>query len=227
METVDVPRKNTWDNLVMASVEQANPIATPYLLGDQLAYDVIFENFHSQPVTLPASSCSSHYAPIHSDHEHQQQQQLIRTISCCEEKKQVKGEEGSEEEEELAMQPIDIDPAKLGKPKRRNVRLSNDPQCVAARHRRERISERVRILQRLVPGGAKMDTASVLDEAVRYIKFLKKQVIKLQSSNQNSPRIAVPIINDKYRWHVPSSENNIVTLTETMPPSTGYYSIPS
>ncbi|KAI3886932.1 hypothetical protein MKX03_005457 [Papaver bracteatum] len=221
MENVDVPRK---DNLVMASVEQSNPIATPYLHGDQLSYDVIFENFHSQPVTQPTSSWFSHYAPIHSDHEHQQQQQLVRTISCSEEKNQVKGEEGSEEEEELgavkemmyliiAMQPIDIGPVTLDKPKRRNVRLSNDPHLVAARHRRERISERIRVLQRLVPGGAKMDTASVLDEAVHYIKFLKKQVIKLQSSNQNSPRIAVPIINDEYGWHVPSSVNNIVNAT--------------
>ncbi|RZC58783.1 hypothetical protein C5167_006082, partial [Papaver somniferum] len=114
-----------------------------------------------------------------------------------------------------AMQPIDIGPATL-----------NDPQCVATRHRRERISERMRILQRLVPGGAKMDTTSVLDEAVRYIKLLKKQVIKLQSSNQNSHCIVVPIINDEYRWHVPSSVNNIVTFTETMPPSTEDYFIP-
>ncbi|KAI3903598.1 hypothetical protein MKW98_032252 [Papaver atlanticum] len=234
-----MPRNNTWDNLVMASMEQPTPISTPYLHDDQLAYDVIFENFHSQQITQPtSSSCSSHYAPIHSDHhKHQQQQQLIRTLSyCSEEKKQEKGEEGSEEEEELdamkemmykiaAMQPIDIDPATLSKPKRRNVRISNDPQSVAARLRRERISERMRILQRLVPGGAKMDTASMLDEAVRYVKFLKKQVIKLQSSNQNSPRLAVPIINDDYRWHVPSSENNIVTFTETTPPSTEDYCI--
>ncbi|RZC66131.1 hypothetical protein C5167_009816 [Papaver somniferum] len=173
-----------------------------------------------------------------SDHEHQQQQQLIRTISCSEEKKQVKGEEGSEEEEELgavkemmyliaAMQPIDIGPVTLAKPKRENIRVSNDPHLVAARHRRERISERIRVLQRLVPGGAKTDTASVLDEPVRYIKFLKKQVIKLQLSDQNSPRIAVPIINDEYHWHVPSSENNIFTFMETMPPSTEDYYIPS
>ncbi|XP_026403605.1 transcription factor IND-like [Papaver somniferum] len=213
----------------MASMEQPTPISTPYLHDDQLACDVIFENFHSQQITQPtSSSCSSHYAPIHSDHHEHQQQQLIRTLSyCSEEKKQEKCEKGSEEEEEeldamkemmykiAAMQPIDIDPATLSKPKRRNVRISNDPQSVAARHRRERISERMRILQRLVPGGAKMDTASMLDEAVRYVKFLKKQVIKLQSSNQNSPRLAVPIINDDYRWHVPSSENNIVTFTET------------
>ncbi|KAG6509768.1 hypothetical protein ZIOFF_027773 [Zingiber officinale] len=87
------------------------------------------------------------------------------------------GEEDEEEElgamKEMmyrvaAMQPVDIDPAAVAKPRRRNVRISDDPQSVAARHRRERISERIRILQRLVPGGTKMDTASMLDEAIRY-----------------------------------------------------------
>ncbi|KAK4731162.1 hypothetical protein R3W88_024150 [Solanum pinnatisectum] len=56
------------------------------------------------------------------------------------------------------------------------LKLSTDPQSIAARERRHRISDRFKILRSLVPGGSKMDTVTMLEEAIHYVKFLKTQI---------------------------------------------------
>ncbi|XP_019152414.1 PREDICTED: transcription factor bHLH85-like [Ipomoea nil] len=59
---------------------------------------------------------------------------------------------------------------------------ATDPQSLYARRRREKINERLRILQSLVPNGTKVDISTMLEEAVHYVKFMQLQ-IKLLSSD--------------------------------------------
>ncbi|WVZ55314.1 hypothetical protein U9M48_005987 [Paspalum notatum var. saurae] len=49
-------------------------------------------------------------------------------------------------------------------------------QSAAARQRRKRISEKTAELSRLIPGGHKMNTAEMLEEAARHVKLLQAQV---------------------------------------------------
>jgi hypothetical protein len=52
-----------------------------------------------------------------------------------------------------------------------------DLSCFArVQTRRERISERLRTLQELVPNGTKVDLVTMLEKAISYVKFLQLQV---------------------------------------------------
>ncbi|KAL2895044.1 Transcription factor bHLH85 [Bienertia sinuspersici] len=65
--------------------------------------------------------------------------------------------------------------------KRASRGTATDPQSLYARKRRERINERLRILQNLVPNGTKVDISTMLEEAVSYVKFLQLQIQLLSS----------------------------------------------
>ncbi|XP_076918594.1 bHLH transcription factor RHL1-like [Bidens hawaiensis] len=59
---------------------------------------------------------------------------------------------------------------------------ATDPHSIAERLRRERIAERMKALQELVPNANKTDKASMLDEIIDYVKFLRLQVKVLSMS---------------------------------------------
>eukprot|EP00850_Spirogloea_muscicola_P018100 SM000162S02378 [mRNA] locus=s162:139233:140195:- [translate_table: standard] len=79
------------------------------------------------------------------------------------------------------MSPV-LEPAKP----RQKRGTATDPQSLAARARRERISRKLRTLQTLVPNGNRLDTATMLDQAIEYVRFLQ-----LQLRNKNSGHYAL------------------------------------
>ncbi|XP_039840842.1 cell wall synthesis protein Wag31-like [Panicum virgatum] len=67
--------------------------------------------------------------------------------------------------------------------------VSQSVQSAAARQRRKRISEKTAELSRLIPGGRKMNTAEMLEEAARHVKLLQAQVgvLALMRTNEKVP----------------------------------------
>ncbi|KAK9691494.1 hypothetical protein RND81_09G200500 [Saponaria officinalis] len=85
-------------------------------------------------------------------------------------------------------------------PHRQRVRArrgqATDPHSIAERIRRERIAERMKGLQELVPNGNKTDKASMLDEIIDYVKFLQLQVKLLSMSRLGGATAAAPLAAD-------------------------------
>ncbi|XVF35211.1 hypothetical protein REPUB_Repub18cG0126000 [Reevesia pubescens] len=85
----------------------------------------------------------------------------------------------------------------IGKPRVRARRgQATDPHSIAERLRREKIAERMKNLQELVPSSNKTDKASMLDEIIEYVKFLQLQVKVLSMSRLGAAGAVVPLITD-------------------------------
>ena len=96
-------------------------------------------------------------------------------------------------------------------PPRQRVRArrgqATDPHSIAERLRRERIAERMKALQELVPNANKTDKASMLDEIIDYVKFLQLQVKVLSMSRLGGAAAVAPLVADM------SSEVALATRT--------------
>ncbi|KAL7134539.1 hypothetical protein ABFS83_11G033000 [Erythranthe nasuta] len=90
---------------------------------------------------------------------------------------------------------------------------ATDPHSIAERLRRERIAERMKGLQELVPNANKTDKASMLDEIIDYVKFLQLQVKVLSMSRLGGAGAAAgalaPLVTDT------SSEGRSGNRTQT------------
>ncbi|KAL9362301.1 hypothetical protein Peur_045086 [Populus x canadensis] len=84
-----------------------------------------------------------------------------------------------------------------GKPRVRARRgHATDPHSIAERLRREKIAERMKNLQELVPNSNKVDKASMLDEIIEYVKFLQLQVKVLSMSRLGAAGAVIPLLTD-------------------------------
>ncbi|CAH8380237.1 unnamed protein product [Eruca vesicaria subsp. sativa] len=101
------------------------------------------------------------------------------TTFCSEEDSLCPSQDVGGEDEEDASKALNLN----GKT-RASRGAATDPQSLYARKRRERINERLRILQSLVPNGTKVDISTMLEEAVHYVKFLQLQIKLLSSDDQ-------------------------------------------
>ncbi|XP_006655874.1 bHLH transcription factor RHL1-like isoform X1 [Oryza brachyantha] len=73
---------------------------------------------------------------------------------------------------------------------------ATDPHSIAERLRREKISERMKNLQDLVPNSNKADKSSMLDEIIDYVKFLQLQVKVLSMSRLGAPGAVLPLLRE-------------------------------
>uniref|UniRef100_A0A0E0K1B0 BHLH domain-containing protein n=1 Tax=Oryza punctata TaxID=4537 RepID=A0A0E0K1B0_ORYPU len=73
---------------------------------------------------------------------------------------------------------------------------ATDPHSIAERLRREKISDRMKDLQELVPNSNKTNKASMLDEIIDYVKFLQLQVKVLSMSRLGAAEAVVPLLTE-------------------------------
>ncbi|KAJ7973487.1 transcription factor UNE12-like [Quillaja saponaria] len=73
---------------------------------------------------------------------------------------------------------------------------ATDPHSIAERLRRERIAERMKALQELVPSTNKTDRAAMLDEILDYVKFLRLQVKVLSMSRLGGAGAVAQLVAD-------------------------------
>ncbi|GJV64118.1 Myc-type, basic helix-loop-helix domain-containing protein [Tanacetum coccineum] len=103
-------------------------------------------------------------------------------------------------------------------------RVATEINSTTDKLRRRRISERIRALKALLPNCNKRDKASILGDAIEYIKYLQMQVQMMQSTGVSPAVSQVPYM---FQARQPSlQEQNISPYFTTRPLINAQYGMP-
>ncbi|CAI0405419.1 unnamed protein product [Linum tenue] len=76
---------------------------------------------------------------------------------------------------------------------------------LAERKRREKLSQRFIALSSIVPGLKKMDKASVLGDAIKYVKHLQEKIKQLEEQTKKRTVESVVLVK---RYHLPADDDS-------------------
>lgn len=121
-----------------------------------------------EPVVAASSVCSGNSVERASDDLHHN----MKRKHCDPEDSECPSEEQDVEEESVGVKKQVPGRVGTGSKRSRAAEVHN----LSERRRRDRINEKMRALQELIPNCNKVDKASMLDEAIEYLKTLQLQV---------------------------------------------------
>lgn len=89
---------------------------------------------------------------------------------------------------------------------RRRHGTATDPQSIAARTRREKFTDRIRILQGLVPNGERLDTVHMLSQTFEYVRFLQHKVWDLYNNKDSMSEVKC----EKWKEFIDASTGQVI-----------------